>query len=70
VGAALDADRGLAGSAELIELAPIETTLKGEAGALVPVTLRSRVTELGTLELLAVERGGVEHSLSFQIRES
>ena len=74
--AARDAD--VAGSAvdvarardELVELAPIEATLPGEAGAvLVPVTLRSRVTEIGTLELFAVEVStGTSHKLEFQIR--
>jgi len=74
VGAVLDATRAL-GTAdkpgELNELSPIETTLPGVAGALVPVTLRARVTELGTLELLAVEAaGGVEHKLEFHIRDT
>ena len=74
--AARDAD--VAGSAvdvarardELVELAPIEATLPGGAGAvLVPVTLRSRVTEIGTLELFAVEVAtGTSHKLEFQIR--
>ena len=54
---------------ELVELAPIETTLAGAAGALVPVTLRSRVTETGTLELFAQESASkAAHKLEFQIR--
>ncbi len=54
---------------ELVELDPIETTLPGTPGALVPVTLRSRVTEVGSLELFAVERtSSAKHKLEFQIR--
>lgn len=54
---------------ELVELAPIETTLPGSIGALVPVTLRSRVTETGTLELFAQEATTkTAHKLEFQIR--
>ncbi|MDP2341269.1 MAG: Hsp70 family protein [Deltaproteobacteria bacterium] len=54
---------------ELIEVAPIETTLVGTPGALVPVTLHSRVTELGTLELSAVETATqAKHKLEFSIR--
>jgi molecular chaperone DnaK (HSP70) len=52
----------------LEEIAPIETTLPGEPGLLKPVTLTSRVTELGALELFAVEEGGTRHKLEFQIR--
>jgi molecular chaperone DnaK (HSP70) len=54
---------------ELVEVSPIETTLPGQAGALVPVTLRSRVTEVGTLELFVVESAaGTKHKLEFQVR--
>jgi hypothetical protein len=54
---------------ELVEIAPIEATLVGTPGALVPVTLRSRVTELGTLELFAVETATTQrHKLEFQVR--
>jgi molecular chaperone DnaK (HSP70) len=54
---------------ELVEIAPIETTLPGNAGVLVPVTLRSRVTEVGTLELFAVETAtSTKHKLEFQVR--
>ncbi len=73
VGASFDADRALGkpdAPGDLTELAAIETTLEGSSDALVPVTLRSRVTEVGALELLAVEVGsGAVHKLSFQIRE-
>ncbi len=46
---------------ELEELAPIETALaarEGEPGRLVPVNLQAAVTELGSLELRCLERGG------------
>jgi hypothetical protein len=55
--------------AQLAEVAPIETTLQGPAGALVPVRLHARVTEVGTLELSAVESGTHKrHKLEFNIR--
>ena len=37
---------------------------------MVPVTLRSRVTEVGTLELWCVERGGRRWKLEYNVRES
>jgi hypothetical protein len=43
------------------ELAPIETTLDaagGNVGKVVPVNLQAAVTELGTLEVRCVEKGG------------
>jgi hypothetical protein len=40
------------------EVAPIETTLSGDAGKLVPVNLQAAVTEVGTLELRCLEKGG------------
>jgi hypothetical protein len=45
----------------LEEVAPIETTLparEGEAGRLVPVHLQAAVTEIGTLELRCLQKGG------------
>ena len=48
-------------SEELEEVAPIETTLSadpGLAGKLVPVNLQAAVTEVGTLELRCLEKGG------------
>jgi molecular chaperone DnaK (HSP70) len=48
-------------SEQFEELAPIETTLPAdqrEAGALVPVNLQAAVTEIGTLELRCLEKGG------------
>jgi hypothetical protein len=58
--------------AELEELAPIETTLpagSGAAGQVVPVRLRAHVTEIGTLELEAVEQGGEAWKVEFNLRE-
>ena len=49
------------GSEELEEVSPIETTLPAdgrELGSLVPVNLQAAVTEVGTLELRCLERGG------------
>ena len=46
---------------DLEELAPIETTLPpqpGTQGKLTPVNLQAAVTELGTLELRCLEKGG------------
>ncbi len=48
-------------SEQLEEMAPIETTLPAQAdneGKLVPVNLQAAVTEVGTLELRCLERGG------------
>jgi hypothetical protein len=46
---------------EFEEVAPIETTLSGEAGKLVPVNLQAAVTEVGTLELRCLEKRGSGH---------
>jgi hypothetical protein len=49
------------GNDELEELAPIETTLPaqgGNQGKLTPIHLQGAVTELGTLELRCLEKGG------------
>lgn len=45
-------------SEEFDEVAPIETTLSGQSGKLVPVNLQAAVTEIGTLELRCLEKGG------------
>jgi hypothetical protein len=48
-------------NAEFEEVAPIETMLRGdpgESGRLVPVNLQAAVTEVGTLELRCLEKGG------------
>ena len=49
------------GAEDLEELAPIETVLPAshrEPGKLVPVNLQAAVTEVGTLELRCLEKGG------------
>jgi molecular chaperone DnaK (HSP70) len=43
---------------EFEEVAPIETTLSGESGRLVPIHLQAAVTEIGTLELRCLEKDG------------
>lgn len=43
---------------DLEEVSPVETTLPGNEGQLVPVNLQAAVTELGTLELQCVEKSG------------
>ena len=59
---------------ELSELSPIATQLGQDghgAGEVVPVTLRSKVTEIGTLELYAIEReGGRRWKLEYNVREA
>lgn len=58
VGAMLDDPTG---SDEFEEVAPIESTLpaeNGNSGRLVPVNLQAAVTEIGTLELRCLEKGG------------
>jgi molecular chaperone DnaK (HSP70) len=54
------------------ELAPVAATLEsgGPAGDIVPVTVRARLDEVGTLQLACVEReGGREHQLTYELRE-
>ena len=57
---------------ELQELAEIEATLPAEGravGEVVPVKLHARVSEIGTLELLAVPRSGGEGwKVEFEVR--
>jgi hypothetical protein len=60
--------------ADLHELSPVATQLEADAahhgGEVVPVTLRSRVTEVGTLELWCVERqAGRRWKLEYNVRE-
>jgi hypothetical protein len=58
--------------AELEELPAIETTppaAEGSAGEVLPVGLRSQVTEVGTLELHLVGRGGRSWKLEFSVRQ-
>jgi hypothetical protein len=57
---------------DLEELSPLEVTLQveGREDATLPVTLESRVTEVGTLELWCVSRGGDGRwKLELNIRE-
>ena len=56
---------------EITDIAAIETTLDGEAGQVIPVTLESRVTEVGTLELWCVAREDERRwKLEFNVRET
>ncbi len=55
----------------LEELPPVETALPAEGrapGEVVPVRLRAHVTEIGTLELECVERGGAAWRLEWSLR--
>ena len=57
---------------EIEELSPLEVTLNldGQQGAVVPVRLETRVTELGTLEVWCVSRDGAQRwKLELNIRE-
>jgi molecular chaperone DnaK (HSP70) len=55
---------------EIKAIAAIETTLDGEAGQVIPVTLESRVTEVGTLELWCVAKENQRRwKLEFNVRE-
>ena len=58
-------------SADLEELSPIEVSLpaEGNAGAFVPVTLETVVTETGMLQLWSVARDGRRWKLEFNVRE-
>ena len=56
---------------DLQELAPVEAMLEGDAvGSLVPISLRARLDEVGTLSLSCVElQGGRAHQLAYNLRE-
>ncbi|NUN12838.1 MAG: Hsp70 family protein [Myxococcales bacterium] len=58
---------------EIRDLAPLETTLSGsgdDTGMVVPVHIRTHVTEIGTLEIWCVARDGERKwKLEFNIRE-
>jgi len=56
---------------EIEPVAGLETLLEGEAGAIVPVTLQVKATEVGTLELWC-EDGKTErkYKLEFNVREN
>ncbi|HBC76121.1 MAG TPA: nucleotide-binding protein [Candidatus Wallbacteria bacterium] len=59
---------------ELIEMTPLETALERKDGMsedIVPVTIESYVTEIGTIEIWCVSRDGKNRwKLEFNIRES
>ena len=58
---------------DLEELSPLEVTLKldGQQGAVVPVRIETRITELGTLEVWCVSRDGTNRwKLELNIRET
>jgi molecular chaperone DnaK (HSP70) len=60
------------GNDEIEELNPLEVTLNldGQEGAVLPVRLETRVTEIGTLELWCVSRHGTERwKLELNIRQ-
>ncbi|MEJ2640561.1 MAG: Hsp70 family protein [Desulfosarcinaceae bacterium] len=55
---------------EVQAIAEIETTLDGEAGSVIPVTLEVAVTEVGTLALWCVSKAdGRRWKLEFNVRE-
>ena len=54
---------------DLQELSPVEVTLTGASGELVPVTLETVVTETGLLQLWCVARDGRRWKLEFNVRE-
>ena len=55
---------------EVQAIAEIETILDGEAGKIIPVTLETRVTEVGTLALWCVAKTGDRRwKLEFNVRE-
>jgi molecular chaperone DnaK (HSP70) len=54
---------------ELEELPPLETTLTGDTGHVVPVRLEAEVTEVGTLAVWCVSRDGQQRwKLEFNVR--
>ena len=56
---------------EIVPITTLETHLEGEAGSIVPVTLETRITEVGTLELWCVSREDQnKFKLEFNVRES
>lgn len=56
-------------SGDLEEMSPVEVHLTGDAGAVVPVTLETVVTETGLLQLWCVARDGRRWKLEFNVRE-
>ena len=55
---------------EIEEITTLETSLEGEPGTILPVTLNIKVTEVGTLELWCVSRQDDQRfKLEFNVRE-
>jgi len=55
---------------EIVPITTLETHLEGETGTIVPITLETRVTEVGTLELWCVSREDQnKFKLEFNVRE-
>ena len=56
-------------AALLEELAPIEVTLTGDEGVVVPVTIETEITDTGQLQLWCVARDTRRWKLEFNVRE-
>jgi len=55
---------------EIEEITTLETSLEGEAGTIIPVTLEVKITEVGALEVWCVSReDGQRFKLEFNVRE-
>ena len=55
---------------EIEEITTVETSLEGEEGTILPVTLQIKVTEVGTLELWCISRqDDKKFKLEFNVRE-
>ena len=55
---------------EIEPITTLETTLEGEPGTVIPVSIQVRLTEIGTLELWCVSRNSADRwKLEFNIRE-
>jgi hypothetical protein len=56
--------------ADIEDLTSIETTLDGDYGSFIPVTIEIRVTEVGTLEFWCVSKADERRwKLEFNVRE-
>ena len=55
---------------DITPIAAVETTLEGEPGTVIQVSIQVRLTEVGTLELWCVSRrDGRRWKLEFNVRE-
>ncbi len=55
---------------EIETISTVETTLEGDSGTVIPVSIQVRLTEVGTLELWCVSRNSADRwKLEFNIRE-